>query len=104
MVKDNIINLARNSGVKWLNDDRGSVKTYAKGFAFRGKTFLRGEKLLSVLIPVIEIPLDADNIILCAKGIIKPLNGSFAVVIEAAMGDVGTFVTLLDNIFQIFIV
>lgn len=81
MAKDNIINLARNSGIKWHNNDRDNIKTYAKGFAFQGKTCLKGEKLLSVLIPTIETP-DTDNIISGAKDTIQALNGSFVVVIE----------------------
>jgi len=81
MTKNNIINLARNSGIKWFNDDRGNIKTFAKGFAFKEETFLKGRKLLNALTLKAET-LDADNIISCAIDTIQTLNGSFAVVIE----------------------
>jgi len=81
MVKDTVVNLVRNLGIKWFNSDRGNIKTYAKGFTFQGNTCLKGEKLLSALIPTVEIT-DAGNIISCAKDTIQRLNGSFAVLIE----------------------
>ena len=81
MAKDNIIHLALNSGIKWFNDDRGNIKTFAKGFAFKEGTFLKGRKLLNALTLKAETP-DVNNIIVCANETIQTLNGSFAVVIE----------------------
>lgn len=81
MIKGNAINLVKNSGIKWFNDDRDNIKIFAKGFVFQEKTFLKGKKLLNALSSKAKTQ-DMDNIILCANETIQTLNGSFAVVIE----------------------
>jgi len=81
MAKDNVINLVRNSGIKWLKKDKSNFKIYAKGFAFHGEDLLKDEKLLNIFSPITEI-VELDNIISCVNETIQTLNGSFAIVIE----------------------
>jgi len=76
------INLCINSGIKWFIKNKGNVKCYAKGSAFKEKTFLKGTNLLGILDPRTE-KLDFDNTIAHIQKTIQSLNGSFAVVEES---------------------